>query len=109
MKIINNAVSWADDRSWRTYNWPIWVPASVKVQVEDIWPSPTEWERNSAAVNAPQLGEPISALATSELIPGRYVHMRNTVGRIVTDLGQVLVIELDRPWPRVQQRPRRVS
>lgn len=91
-------------RSWRVFPWPAWVPASVRVQVEHIWPAgPTEWLRNTDAVSAPLLGETVKVLAGNALITGRYVHLRNVTGRIIDNTGQVHVVELGRPWPKARR------
>jgi hypothetical protein len=71
--------------AWPTYRWPAWVPASIRVQVEDIWACPMDWLRNARDTHAPSLGANIAITVDNTIRGGRYVHVRDFTGRVVVD------------------------
>lgn len=102
MRTINNQslVNWA------AYSWPAWVPDSVRVLVEYIWPSPLDWQRNTKAVQAPRLGAAVHLPLpeAGRVVAGNYVHIRGLVGRVVDRdrPGRVYVVELDEGQPKAR-------
>jgi hypothetical protein len=89
MRIIDNqqAVTGVDTETWATFPWPSWVPAAIRVHVEDLWPDPRAWAENRWRVRAPILGALIHLSVDGYMLRGRYVHLRDLTGRMVDTTG----------------------
>lgn len=90
--------------NWSAYEWPAWIPDSIRVLIEYIWPSPLDWARNTKAAGAPALGDlfQLPLPQAGLMVDGYYVHVRALVGRIVDRdrPGRVYVVELDAGQPK---------
>ncbi len=104
MQIIDNAAS----VGWATYPWPAWVPDSVRVHVEHLWPNPLAWANACRCAAAPRLGAAVHlTLPDGRVVAGNYVHLRGLVGRVITrePVPAIHPVTLDRGQPRLLIRP----
>lgn len=80
---------------WAAYVWPAWVPTAIRVQVEDIWSTPEAWLWHRRCVHAPATGSILHVTTpTKDTATGRYIHVRNTIGRLIPTTGKPIVVML---------------
>ena len=87
------------------WNWPDWVPAEVRMQIEETYSqarhySRTDWELNAKRNNMPEFGQRVIMRSLGKDAPcvcGRYVHAWNNIGRVITDDGTVEYVSNPRP------------
>ena len=93
------------DTTWSSFQWEEWIPASLRKLIEDFWSEsygrgPWSWLRDHAIQQVPRTGargtfaaEHSSWLTTNKMatrgVTGRYVHLWNNIGRVVTDAGEI--------------------
>lgn len=87
-------------RSWATYPWPVWVPTTTRVQLEDIWATPAVWRQNSRSVRAPATGSMLHITTPDGDLAGQYIHIRDTHGRLIPVTGKPIVVALIDGRPR---------
>lgn len=90
---------------WVEVQWPDWVPADVREQIEKFWNhhgGPRGYEAGMATNYAdnPPFGHEgwFRSAGGDDLVHGRYVHAWNNIGRVVTDDGTVRCV-VARPQP----------
>lgn len=81
MRVLDNHT--AINSTWPTFAWPHWVPASIRVQIEDLWQAPSDWLSNRVLVGAPILGAAVHLNVDGSKTYGLYVHLRDLTGRVV--------------------------
>lgn len=83
-------------RSWADWAWPDWVPAEVRVAIENFWSEdigrgPHAWMRSMHEQGAPAFGSVVTMddgfARNAPQVTGRYVHAWNNIGRIAMDDG----------------------
>lgn len=93
-------------RTWAEYEWEDWIPTSLRELVERFWGEsngrgPFHWLHDHVIQRVPRTGARVLLAADGERwlttnkvaargTSGRYVHMWNNIGRVVTDDGEVL-------------------
>lgn len=91
--------------SWSSYSWEEWVPPSLRKLIEDFWSEsygrgPAAWLRDHAVQRVPESGARVVLAAgghgwlktekmATDGVRGRYVHLWNNIGRVVTDAGEI--------------------
>jgi hypothetical protein len=99
------------DSAWEIFEWPSWVPAAIRSEIERFWGArshrdPSAWQRNIAHNHAPHLGQvvtlPVLALGKPVLKTGRYVHCWNNIGRLVHDDGTWTYTSFSPDWAASQ-------
>jgi protein gp37 len=96
----------AAPETWADFAWPDWVPKEQRKLIEDFWSAsysrgPREWLRDHILQHVPATGAhrvwaidehgwaTVDKTATNGVI-GRYLHLWNNIGRIVTDNGETI-------------------
>jgi hypothetical protein len=83
-------------RTWAEWEWPDWVPAGVREQVESFWlekwgRGPQAWIRNAIEQGAPDFGAVVTLGdgfgPNPPLVTGHFVHAWNNIGRLVLGDG----------------------
>lgn len=88
--------------TWAEFEWPDWVPASVRSEIERFWGPesnrrPSQWGKDASDRNAPPLGTLVTLPRTTgdgDTATGRYVHAWNNIGRLIADDGTVAVVAI---------------
>lgn len=86
-------------RTWAEYEWPEWVPAELREQVQEFWGcknsrGPQGWYQSAVQNNAPPLGTTarLRGTGSEEEEKGRFVPAWNNIGRIVREDGTVACV-----------------
>lgn len=101
------------------FNWPEWVPAKVRAEVEEFWTrfgrsGGDAWRQNAESERAPQFGEVVRLRSLRDAYDaepsgyGRYVHAWNNIGRLVHDDGTFDYVSFGPCW-RQEQAPDRTA
>lgn len=80
---------------WSDYDWPGWVPESVRNEIERFHSRPQGWGYGQArAYNyaLPMGSHHVLCGDSCHEFEGRYIHCWNNMGRIVTERGEVFVV-----------------
>ncbi|TKG57952.1 hypothetical protein [Prauserella endophytica] len=101
----------ADAHSWQDWQWPEWMPRTVRREIETCWSTPALWLADAEKAGAPELGEHVEIRrGKHDLITGRYVHFRDRLARLVHDNGVVSLLYLmlsgDVRWVMALGEPR---
>lgn len=91
---------------WSDYKWPDWVTEKQRQNVEKFWSAtyergPAAWVRDHVVQRVPATGARVTVRRavhgwaqvdkmTTEGITGRYLHLWNNIGQVVTDDGEVI-------------------
>jgi protein gp37 len=98
----------AQPATWDGYQWPEWVPAEERRQIEKFWSvqdgrGPRGWIENQRTNRTPASGARVGvtlanggwgtvvpALSPLAVKRGRWLHSWNNVGRVITDDGETI-------------------
>lgn len=91
--------------SWESFEWPAWVPSKSRAAIEKFWATtygrgPRDWLRDHAVQHVPATGTEVVCAddngwanvnkMAAHGVRGRYVHLWNNIGQVVTDDGNVV-------------------
>jgi len=87
-------------RSWNDFQWPGWVPESVRQQVVSFWNpawnrGPNAWMRGALENGQPAIGTRGNFRTCRQgepLVEGRFIPAWNNIGCVVDDAGDVHVV-----------------
>jgi hypothetical protein len=98
---------------WEDIQWPEWVPEKVRQEIQRFWSGPgrgpREWMESAVRNHAPAFGSTATVLRMKpdlkvaflrehyEVVPVRYVHAWNNIGRGIHPDGSYDVVSLGDP------------